>query len=160
VGLSINSGISYYGNYRLTIAPYTLAIVGYGILTALLAGCIKVKGLWPLKYSLYVFAFLCLIINITPYSVSSFLDIIHTIAGTILFVMQLILSGWLIIKMHDIIWSIVFSSLMLAAGIAAAFYISGPSGFLIQTQIIFQLAFAALIYLALNNLVVNRVPKD
>lgn len=158
-GLSVNSGISYYGNYRLTIIPYTLAIIGYGIFTALVASHIKAKDLWPLKHSLYIFGFLCLIINITPYSVSSFLNICHTTAGTILFALQLILSGWLIVKLHHRLSAVIFSSLMLISGICAAFYISGPHGFLIQTQIVFQLSFAGLMYLTLNNLSVAPV-KD
>jgi hypothetical protein len=152
VGLSINSGISYYGNYRLTIIPYALAVAGYGLFALLLAGHINSRDLIPLRYSFYVFALLCLIITITPYSVSSFLNIAHTTAGSILFIGQLILSGWLIVKMKYRIWPIIFSGLMIASGIATAHYLPGPHGFLIQTQIIFQLLFAALIYYSLNKL--------
>ncbi len=153
VGLGVNSGISYFGNYRLTIVPYAIAILGYGLINILLARCISAKELWPLKHSLYVLAVLSLIITITPYSVSSLLDNIHTATGTVLFLLQLILSGWLIIKMHYDRWPIVFSGLMLASGIAAAFYIEGPHGFLIQAQIVFQWSFAAVLYTAVNNLI-------
>ena len=158
VGLSVNSGISYFGNYRLTIVPYIIAILGYGIFLLLLAGCIKAKDLWPLKYSLYIFAFLSLIITITPYSVSSFLNMAHTTSGTILFVWQLLLSAWLIAKMGYKIWPIIFTGLMLISGIGSAFYIKGPNGFLIQTQIIFQLSFAALMYYTLRRLVPDHNP--
>src|ERR1035438_7489807 len=99
-GLRVNSGISYYGNYRLTLIPYVIAIAGYGFFNLSLTGCIKARELWPLKYSFYIFALLSLIIVITPYSVSAFLSDIHSIVGTILFVLQLLLSGWLVVKMN------------------------------------------------------------
>lgn len=156
LGLSVNSGISYYGNYKLTLVPYLLSVVGYGFFNLLLAVYIADQDLWPLKYSLYIFAFLCLVIGITPYSVGPLLNDIHTTAGTILFALQLILSGWLIIKMRYKIWPIIFSGVELIAGIVAAFYVHGPHGFLIQAQIVFQLSFAALLYLALKELVHHK----
>jgi hypothetical protein len=156
VGLRVNSGISYYGNYRLTIFPYVIAIVGYGFFNLLLASCIKARGLWPLKYSFYIFGLLSLIIVITPYSVSAFLSDIHTTVGTILFVLQLLLSGWIVVKMNYKFWPVVFLGIMLLSGIFSAFYVPVPHGFLIQAQIIFQLSFAGLLYCTLNNLIAEH----
>jgi len=154
-GLSINDGISYYGNYRQTILPYTVAIIGYGFFTLVVARSITNKELSPLKYGLYLFAFLCLIITITPDNANSFLDITHTTVGSVLFILQLTLSGWLIVKLRFKAWAVVFAVAEFLSGVACAFYIPGHNGFLIQAQIIFQMFFAALMYLALNGLRIN-----
>jgi uncharacterized membrane protein len=159
-GLGLNDGISYYGNYRLTILPYVVAIIGYGLFTLLVARSIKNDELWPLKYGLYLFALLCLIITLTPDNANHFLDITHTTVGSILFVLQLSLSGWLIFKLRFKAWSVVFASAEFLSGVACAFYIPGHNGFLIQAQIIFQLFFAALMYLALSSLRINSTLAD
>jgi len=129
--------------------------MGYGLFALLIAASLNAADVLPLRYSFYGFALLCLIITITPYSVSSFFNIAHTTAGTILFVWQLVLSGWLIAKIKDKLWPIIFSGLMLLSGIGAALYLHGAHGLLIQTQIVFQLSFAALIYYAFNKLSVK-----
>ena len=67
------------------------------------------------------------------------------IAGSVLFVLQLLLSGWLVVRVNYNIWAILLALLELAGGVASAAYLKYTHGLLIQSQILFQLAFGVLL---------------
>lgn len=151
-GLAANDGVSYYGTFGATFAPFALAILGPAVCALLIARQTTKPDLWPLRFSLIFFALLAAIITFTPYTVSTFMDWTHTIAGSLLFALQLALSFWLAAKLHWEVWTLLLACLELTAGIVCAVYVLPAHGFLIQAQIVFQLAFGGLLIYALNKL--------
>lgn len=146
-GLWTNSGVSYYGTFLATVAPYTIALLGVAYwnwrasaqLTSLMW-----LGRWLRVISI------CLIgIVITPYTLGRIFDDTHTTLGAILFMIQLIVSGWIAFRTHRRLTTIGLWSIELAAGIVSAIYVYRPDGYLIESQIVFQLAFGAILLIAL-----------
>lgn len=151
-GLAANAGISYYGIYARTAGPMAVGLLGSAFFSWLAAGQIHESELRPVKLGLIVFALLTIAIVVTPYSVSNFLDWLHTGTGSALFSLQLILSGWLVAKLRYNFWALLLTGVELAAGIACAIYLRPTHGFLIQFQILFQLAFGTLLVYSLQHL--------
>ena len=89
-------------------------------------------------------------IVITPYSINSALDWAHTTFGTIIFVLELILGAWIIIKLKFNSNMLMLWFIELICGIAAAIYTLPPQGFLIQSQILFQLTFGIILYISFD----------
>lgn len=150
-GLGANDGISYYGIYRQTFFPYAAGLLGAAYFA------VRAIGLLPehekvLRLSLKIYAPLIVGIVITPYAAGRWMDYLHTVCGSALFSLQLILSGYLIWRLRYARWAIVLSLVELGAGIASLIYLNPAHGFLIQTQTLFQLAFGALLTLSLQQL--------
>ncbi len=154
MGLAVNAGISYYGLYRETLLPYAAALLGaaYFALRA-------IDALPPdekiLRLALKTYALLIVGLVITPYTVSTWLNYLHIVCGTALFSLQLLLSCWVAWKLRYIWWSIGLLLVELASGIAAAHYLNLTHGFLLQSQLTFQMAFGALLVLSLPALVLD-----
>lgn len=144
-GLAVNSGISYYGIFMRTVIPYALGLLGSAFFCLQAAKCIEDKNLRLLKRSLLAIAVFGVIIVITPYSVDALTDWLHTIAGSLLFITQLLLSGWLSVKLDYKPPVLGLLCLEFAAGVLCAIYLTPTHGFLIQCQVIFQVAFGALL---------------
>ena len=85
---------------------------------------------------------------LTPYTVSSLFDSIHDTCGSILFVAQLIIGGWLVYRRQFAYWSIILLLIQLMAGITAYIYLAPKHGYLIEAQIVFQVAYGQLLYWA------------
>lgn len=151
-GLATNNGISYYGIYERTFVPYALGLLGCAFFIWLAATRIRQQKFKIVSYALIVQSILVLVIIVTPYSVSNTLDYSHTAAGSALFSLQLLLSFWLVTKLKWQIWSVALVAVELAAGIACALYLKPTHGFLIQCQILFQVAFGLLLTLGLAKL--------
>lgn len=151
-GLGANAGISYYGIYARTAGPMVAGLLGSASFSWLAASQMRTSSLRPVRLGLIVFALLTIVIVVTPYSVSNFLDWLHTVAGSALFSLQLLLSFWLVAKLRYNIMAILLTIIELAAGIACAFYLRPAHGLLVQFQILFQLAFGAMLIYSLSKL--------
>lgn len=149
-GLGTNDGISYYGTVLATLAPYSIGLLG-GAFFAVFAGkAIREPYLQPVRLALFIYAPLVAGIVITPVTAGRWIDYLHTTLGTVLFLLQLALSIWLVWRLRHLWWSLLLCIIELVAGILSAIYVAPPQGFLLQGQIIFQLAFGMLLVFGLQ----------
>ena len=151
-GLAADSGISFYGIYLRTVIPFAFGLLGSAFCYLRAALSIRRQDLRPLRFALVAAVALTIVIAATPYSVSSLFDWLHTSAGSALFSLQLLLSGWLIVHLRYARIIVLLTAIELLAGIACAYYLHGSQGFLIQFQILFQIAFGALLIYSLHRL--------
>lgn len=151
-GLGANDGISYYGIYKETFFPYAVGLLGAAYFAVRAIGQLEKGGMKLLRLALKIYAPLIVGIVITPYAAGKWMDYLHTTCGSALFSLQLILSGWLIWKLRYVWWGVALSLVELAGGILSAVYLNPTHGFLFQTQVLFQLAFGALLILSLTRL--------
>lgn len=150
-GLAANDGISYYGIYRATFLPYAVGLLGAAYFAVLAMGQLPPEEKL-LRLAIKIYAPLIAGIVITPYAAGAWVDYAHTACGSALFSLQLLLSGWLVRRLRYAWWSVGLSLVELAAGIASAVYLRPTHGFLFQSQVVFQLAFGALLILSLRAL--------
>lgn len=148
-GLGSNDGISYYGTFLSTVIFYGVGLLGSAVFCLLAAKKITDSKLKVIRLALLIYAPLTIGIVVTPYSAGAWFDYLHTAFGSALFSLQLILSGWLIWRLHYVWWSIAVTIIEFAAGVLSAIYLDPPHGFLFQTQVLFQLAFGTLLVLSL-----------
>jgi len=144
-GLAANDGISYYSGYADTFPFYMFSLLGTGLFSYLAARLLTKPELRPLRYGLSAFAVLVAAIAFTPFFVSIYVDLAHTLVSIFMFVVQLALSIWLLVRLRWSAWAIIFICLETIAGIVSVMYVLPSEGFLIQGQVAFQVAFAALL---------------
>jgi hypothetical protein len=149
-GLAANSGISYYGTFLKTVVPYTAGILGSAYFSYRLARTLRSSSLALAQSILVVISILSIGIVLTPYSINAILNWAHTILGSIIFVLQLVLSGWIIKNLNFNSSMLILWLLEIGCGILAAIYIRPPHGFLIQSQLLFQLLFAIILFRSFN----------
>lgn len=148
-GLAANDGLSYYGSFRTTIIPYSLAFLASAYYYWQTALTIQKKPSYrhQLAPALKFMAVLCIGLLVTPHTL---VDPIHTAIGSTLFAFQLVVSVWLLVVTRWRWQIIAGTAIELLSGIAALHYLPKPHGLLLQTQVIFQLAFGLLLMYALN----------
>jgi hypothetical protein len=156
-GLTANSGISYYGIFAKTFVPFEISLLGGATFTWLCALQITDANLRPIRDSLFVMAILTCTVAVTPYALDNLMNAMHRLAGTLLFSLQLILSCWLIAKLHHALWAMLLTAAQLVAGIACALYLYPTHGYLIQSQVLFQFFFSVLLIYSLRQPQLGRV---
>ncbi|HUY85448.1 MAG TPA: hypothetical protein VMU97_02940 [Candidatus Dormibacteraeota bacterium] len=144
-GLGANDGISYYGIVINTLPFYLISLLGTAVFSLLAAKLINLPDLRPLRYGLLIFALLTIVVALTPYILLTFLDWLHTIAGIVTFMVQVALSFWLLAKLRWTGWALLLVILEVVTGAISLAYVLPSHGFLIQSQVSFQLAFGALV---------------
>lgn len=149
--LGHNDGLSYFGAVWWTLIPYTIAFLCYAICCF-----IAFKKIKPSSTSAKAIRILLLImtislvgLTITPHTVISGL---HKAFGSTLFASQLVLALFLLYKngMNYIIFVLIIT--MFVSGIFSAAFLNSAGGFMIQAQIIYQLAFVAVLYYYLGKI--------
>jgi len=143
-GLLANNGISYYGIFKDTILPYVITLLGPAIACFLLAEHFGHNQL--LKYGLIISGIAAIGLMLTPYSFSHLFGDLHDSFGSTLFVTQLIIGGWLVHRWHFAYWTLLLLLIQLLAGVAAFIFLAPKHGYMIEAQIVFQLAFGQLLY--------------
>jgi hypothetical protein len=156
VGLTNNGGISYYGIYSLTILPYCLALLGPSYFCIKFALQLNSPGTLIVNYTLAAISLLTVGLVITPDTWGRFMADAHVTFGSILFSLQLLFSGWLIIRMRYNGWAIALSLVELAAGVASFIYLAPKNGYLIESQIVFQISFGLLAIYSLPRLLTSK----
>jgi hypothetical protein len=160
-GLGANDGISYYGIYRQTVIPYAIAIIGSALLTrrALRA----VAPLFPspgyLRGLAGWLAAMSVGVVLTPYSLDTLFDWVHTMLGTAVFALQLVLAGQVHRWTGGDGWMTFLLVVQFLGGVVAAIFVLPKHGFLIQGQVAFQVAFTALLVRAARLLVPIPAPE-
>jgi hypothetical protein len=153
-GLTINNGISYYGTFKLTIIPYCFALFGSAFFC--LRGTQELSistSVRLVHYVLLAVSILIVGIVITPYTISRLVSALHETIGSVLFSLQLLLSLWLIVYLQFKFWAITLTVLEFAAGVVSLIYLAPRHGYLLESQIIFQICFGILLISSLPYLV-------
>ena len=143
-GLTINEGISYYGVFRLTIVPYAVGLLGSAYFCARFASQLNAIRQPFFSYSFFTISILIVGVVFTPDTLGRFFNDAHMTFGTILFVVQLLLSGWIIHCLRYDAWAIVLSLIELAGGIVSFIYLGPAHGYLLESQLLFQVSFGIL----------------
>ena len=154
--LSANSGISYFGTYLDTLPAYAIAIStsSYLITRFALFNIHSHKALQNMIVSLLPFSLLLIIF---PYNVNRYYSDIHQLFGILIFVFQLLISLIILIKFKQKSWNFLLFSLEFISGLTAAYYLSPKTGFLIQSQIVYQIAFGIMLIINKTQLSENLV---
>jgi len=150
-GLSANDGLSYFGVYGETIIPYALGLLGGAYFITRALGQLPPKEKM-IRISLRTYVFLITGIVITPYAAGPWMDHVHTTIGAALFSLQLTLSCYLLWRLKYVWWSVLLSLSMLTSGLLSLIYLAPTHGYLLQSQIIFQISFDILMILSLQAL--------
>ncbi len=157
-GLIANSGVSFYGIYLSTVIPYSIALLGAAYWNWHCADELT-EPVW-LSQSLRLIS-LCLIgISLTPYSLGLIFDDAHTTIGALLFIVQLVTSARIAFLLHRRLITVLLWFIELTAGIVSAIYVLSDHGYLLQSQVVFQLAFASIILLVLPYLDHTKKPSQ
>ncbi len=151
-GLTINQGISYYGVFWLTIVPYCFGLLGGAYFCWRYALQLKKPDLWLVRYTFVAMSLLIIGVALTPDTLGRFIDDLHVTCGSILFVLQLLFSGWLIVQLQYDFRAIALSLLELMAGVMSFIYLAPKHGYLLESQVVFQLSFGILILYSLPQL--------
>ncbi|GLY77500.1 hypothetical protein [Actinoallomurus iriomotensis] len=146
-GLGANDGISYYGIFRQTVVPYAIAILGpgYFIWTALRSAAPFAPAPVYVRRMANWLAVFSVLVVLTPYSANLVFDWVHTLAGTFLFVLQLVLGLRLLGWSGGDGWTAGLLLAQFVSGVFCAVYVLPKHGFLLQGQVAFQVAFGALL---------------
>jgi hypothetical protein len=153
--LTANQGLSYYGSFRSTIIPYSLALLISTYIYWTVARDISRRGTAGryLATVLRVMAVLFVGLLLTPRSI---VDAAHTVFGVSLFASQLLLSLWLFLLLRT--WPVAIACIVqFISGLLAFHDLLSVHGFLLQEQVAYQFAFWGLLIYALNRL---PLPKE
>lgn len=159
-GLETNSGLSYYGIYAQTVVPYMFALLGAAVFSLTAARTMTRVADRYIRFGLVCFAVLLVGISLTPYSVGEPINLLHTTFGSALFSLQLILTGWLAFWRRRNITTVGLWLIEFLAGIASAAYLNPSHGYLLESQLLFQLAFGTLLIYVLSEPSSTRSPKN
>jgi hypothetical protein len=145
--LSANTGLSYFGVHFRTVFIWGVGMIACAYLIMAAVKLIKYQNpIVGLGFGLI--GPLMIGIVFTPYSASQWLDWLHTAFGSLLFIIQLAGSIWLLSKLPSLQnYLLVF--LEFGAGVVCLIYLAPSQGFLLQAQIVFQAAFSGLLILNL-----------
>lgn len=148
-GLAANDGLSYFGGLKVTVIPYALSFLMYAFFCWEVAASLgsKQRADRIMSYSLKLMAVLLGGLVVTPHN---FVITIHTYIGTALFFYQLIFSFWLVGTLMRNWKGVILVAIEFLSGLAALYYLPKPYGLLLQSQVIYQLAFGLLLINALN----------
>jgi len=147
-GLSANGGLSYYGVYRETIMPYLLMLLGPAYFLIKTAELFTRPELKTVRYALTAMGLLIIGVIATPDSLNNFFDGLHRAFGIPLFVLQLLFSGWLVVRMRYDPRAILLWGVELAGGIWSFIWLAPLHGWSLESQAVFQLAFGSLLLYA------------
>lgn len=152
-GLLANHGFSYYGDYARTTLPYRLAFLAVGILSYV--SSLFFPPAMPFRAIRFAFRLmlpLLLGIVVTTAPARPDLDRIHVPLGVVLFVLQVSLSFWLALYVCKDRRNYALLALLTVGGVLSLLALLKVIPYLIEGQMLFQLAFALLTIHSLNQL--------
>ena len=156
--LSVNYGLSYFGIFISTIVPYAAAFMLYAFFLwraseVRLENSRRAKAI---TWSMRIMSIQVIGLLLTPYNR---LYSIHVFFGASLFSLQLLLSlallKWLVT--NNLNAGLVIIEFL--SGLASLYYLPRSTGMLLQTQVIFQLAFGILLIRALGSIETTTVAE-
>jgi hypothetical protein len=146
-GLGANDGISYYGIFRQTVIPYAIAILGSAIFMRRALRSTAPASAAPnyIRGLANLVAAMSAGVVLTPYSLNTLFDWVHTALGAAVFALQLVLAWQFLGWTGGDNWIAFFFGVQFLSGVVAAVFVLPKHGFLIQAQVAFQFAFGALL---------------
>ncbi len=145
-GLIVNKGISYYGTHLNTLPLYVISLAGSTLIGFKIATKFFTTDQYLLiKYLLISLFPLTLALIIFPYNVNAIYNIIHESLGTFIFLFQAIISLLILINIRRDILNYSLFIIQIIAGLISGYYLFPSQGFLIQGQLLFQLAFGLIL---------------
>ena len=138
-GLIANSGISYYGVYGNTLLPYSLGFLLVSVATWRSASIMQAetKSEKHIRRALQAFTILFLGLLLTPHTV---LPGEHVFFGSTLFGLQLILGILLVLTVRRDWINAFLLAIAFLSGVASLIYLTSSHGYMIQSQVIFQVS--------------------
>lgn len=156
--LRVNYGLSYFGIFWSTIVPYTAGFLLYAF-CLWKASDIQLENSrrsLVLAWTLRIMSIQMIGLLLTPYDR---LYNIHVFFGAGLFSLQLVLSflllKWLLLNWINV--ALVFIEFL--SGLVSLYYLPQSRGLLLQTQVIFQLAFGYLLIRTLSILETSSIEQ-
>lgn len=142
--LGHNDGLSYFGAVWWTIIPYSIAFIIYGACCLLASFKLRRVGqsITVMRWMLRLMPVLLVGLVITPHTL---INPLHKTFGSALFALQLMASMYLFYKNKKEFYIFFLIIITFASGLMSAAFLFLPSGFMIQAQIVYQLAFVILI---------------
>ena len=142
--LGHNDGLSYFGAVWWTVVPYTIAFSTYALFCWLASNKVPStnRSSKLMHWLLRLMAVLLFGLIITPHTV---INSIHKVFGSTLFASQILLSVYLYYKNPKKLYILLLIAVMFVSGLFSAAFLFTPSGFMIQAQIVYQLAFVVLL---------------
>jgi hypothetical protein len=149
--LGDNNGFSYFGAKAKTIAPYSLAFLSYAFFMWLASNKLidKNRSSKVLRAVLIIMALLMVGLTVTPHTI---LVNIHKLFGSSLFVIQLLTSFYLVVRNGKNYLVYLLILLMLTSGLFSWYYLFLNDGYMIQSQLVYQVAFAGILISYLKNI--------
>ncbi len=155
-GLRVDNGISYYGTHLNTLAAYTISLAGSAFIAILAAIKYIKKDYDSIRSFLFILFPLTLTIILFPYNINSTYKTIHEYSGILIFIIQIIISLIILFKIYRDRFNIFLFIIQILGGLISAYYLLPSQGFLIQGQLLFQLAFGILIIRS-SHLLTNEI---
>lgn len=155
-GLGTNDGISYYGTHRQTIFPYVVGLGSYGLFYLAASSSLpKSRPFLFTRYMFRLFALLTMGVMATPYVMGPYIDEVHITLGTVLFASQFLMGIRLVFFVYRDRLNLLLFCLQLASGLLAGVYFIEPHGLLLQSEVLFQLAFGMLLMRTLAHMIAS-----
>lgn len=145
--VSTNLGISYFGNYKVSLLPYTIGLLssGYLIIKAGNALPRTDKTFKTLSEALYILAILIIGVCLTPYSLNEAINWLHIGASSLVFTAELALALWLVARQKHDITNIGLLIIQSSGALIALFSLIDTVELMFTAQLITQLAFGMLL---------------
>jgi hypothetical protein len=151
-GLGGNNGFSFYGGRLSTILPYAVGFVVASALIAHAAGLLERSGRTRHATWLRILAVLLLADLLTPDTLGSAFYAAHIVASIALFMFEAAFGLWLVTAVSAGVQSIQLFAIQIAGGVLAGLSQLQWIGLLSLGIFVFQIAFGALLVMAIANL--------
>lgn len=152
-GFTNNRGLSFYGAHLRTVIPFALGFMLCDVF--LLRAAKMLPKLGPafrsFRLPLRVLVALLSLIVLTPYSLNSLFYTMHTLSSLTLFIFELALSLWLIVRWCNTKLSWVLFSGQFLAGVVAGLSEIQLTRYLSEATLFYQLIFSSLIIWTMLN---------
>lgn len=151
--ISADQGLSVLGVCRESSLPFTLGLIGAGA-SVMVASLVlpRWRRLQVLRMLLGLSGLLAIGVALTPFTLSPFIGQLHKVIGSGLFGAQFILAVWLMIRTKPPLAAWFCLALLPLGAVGAIGTFPGGGGYSFYGQLIYQLAFAALVLLTLQRL--------
>jgi hypothetical protein len=148
---ALKVGVSYYGTQLETAGALVLGCAGCVALTAVALTAVRSRAPWfrRLRLGVGVVLVLMMAIPLTPYSIDIVVDWVHIGIAATLFAVAFALGSWIAFRVR----CTPFTLLLLLGQSTAAFWAAaaeaGVVGWMLPSQMVFELTFAGLVAVAL-----------
>lgn len=140
--LTLNEGLSYLGVNKETLLPFYI-----GLMVATLFMVLGIKHLPAFNHSIVVsrffnyFLVMVLGVLLTPYVLGWIFGVMHALFTTGLFLGQFLFALWIVFALERSRLNIILTATLLVSGLFILLALIGALPFLLQAQVVFQLAF-------------------